>query len=355
MAYTTIDNPELYFQAKAWTGTGSEIAITFDGSENMQPDWVWLKKRSASGIHVSHDSVRGATKRLIPNSSDAETTQAQYVKSFDSNGITFGTDTDINASSATAILWGWKAGNSSGSSNSNGSITSTVSASTDAGFSVVSWTGSGSAATIGHGLSATPKYIIVKNRTDSVNWFLYNHSIITAGASNKSFMTLNETDALGTNGSATTFTSVSSTTFGVGTDNIINGSSDNMIAYVFAEKKGYSKFGKYEGNGNSDGPCIHLGFKPAWLMIKQTSGAGNDWLLYDNKRDTFNVASTILVANGNGAEATGQSFNFIDLLSNGFKLKGSDARNNGSGATYIYMAFAESPQVNSSGVPNNAR
>ena len=347
MAYTTIDDPTIYFNTKLYTGNGSTQSITGVG---FQPDWVWIKNRGAVTNHEVADSVRGANKLLKPNDTDAEQSNSNKITSFDSDGFGVGNDANVNQNSTAIVSWNWKAGGA-GSSNSNGSIASTVSANTTAGFSIVSWTGSGSSATIGHGLGATPKYIIVKNRTDSVNWFLYNHSIITAGASNKSFMTLNETDALGTNGSATTFTSVSSTTFGVGTDNIINGSSDNMIAYVFAEKKGYSKFGSYTGNGNADGTFVYTGFKPAWVMFKRTSGTTN-WQILDNKRSTFNPVNKHLRANTSIAEFTNYP---VDFLSNGFKFRNTDGDNNTSGETYIYMAFAESPFVNSNGVPNNAR
>ena len=346
MAYTTIDNPELYFQAKAWTGTGNEIAITFDGSENMQPDWVWLKKRSASGIHVAHDSVRGATKRLIPNNNDAETTQAQYVKSFDSNGITFGTDSDINASGATAILWGWKAGGSA-SSNSNGTITSSVSVSTDAGFSIVTYTGNGTAgATIGHGLGSVPKWIIVKVRNTTNEWVVYHTSL---GATK--FIEMNSSGASQTNSTRFNDTEPTSSVFSVGTAAGLNTNNDTHVAYCFAEKKGYSKFGSYTGNGNADGTFVYTGFKPAWVLVKNTSGSGDNWILVDNKRLGYNPDNRLLFPNATNAEYTD---NNLDLLSNGFKARVSYDPN-GSGNTMIYMAFAESPFVNSNGVPNNAR
>jgi len=348
MAYTTINNPELYFQTKAWTGTGNEIAVTFDGSQNMQPDWVWLKKRSAAGIHVAHDSVRGATKRLVPNSTDGETTQAQYVKSFDSNGITFGTDTDINANGATAILWGWKAGNSSGSSNTDGSITSTVSVNTTAGFSICKWAGSGANATIGHGLGAVPKLIITKSMAGSTSWCVYHASL---GNTKTIFL---ESDGSGnTHIAYYNNTSPTSSVFTVGTDSGVNHSGNNMIAYCFAEKTGYSKFGQYTGNENVNGTFVFCGFKPAWVMIKRTNSA-NHWTMYDNKRLGYNNDNKVLYANETAAEEELE----IDLLSNGFKCKNTDNKVNGSGNPYIFMAFAEEPlvaNVGSSGVPATAR
>ena len=349
MAYTTIDKPTDYFETKLWSGNATDDRAI--SGLDFAPNWVWIKNRTDSNSHAIFDTVRGATKYIESDTTDAEATGATFLKSFTSDGFTLGTAGRVNANSQNYVSWNWVAGGSA-SSNENGSITSTVSANTTSGFSVVSWTGSGSSATIGHGLGATPKCIIVKNRTDAVNWFLYNSSVITAGASNKSFMTLNTTDALGTNGSATTFTSVSSTTFGVGTDNIINGSSDNMIAYVFAEKKGYSKFGSYTGNGNADGTFVYTGFKPAFFMIKNTA-SGNNWHMMDHKRDSDNVVEQLLKANANDAENT--TSGKMDFLSNGVKIRSTSTGANGSGATFIYMAFAENPFVSSSGIPTTAR
>ena len=242
MAYTTIDKPTDYFNTVLYTGNDTtDTAITGIG---FQPDWVWVKRRSSTQFHGLVDSVRGATKQLATNSTSGEDTNTESLKSFDSDGFTVGTSPRFNASSETYVAWNWLAGGTA-SSNTDGSTASSVSVNTTAGFSIVAYTGAG-ATTYGHGLGATPNVIIIKKRTSDSgnnNWFVYHDAVITAGASNKSFMTLNETDALGTNGTATTFTSVSSTTFGVGTDDIISESSHDFIAYCFAEKKGYSKFG----------------------------------------------------------------------------------------------------------------
>jgi len=347
MAYTTVDNPELFFQAKSWTGTGNEIAITFDGSENMQPDWVWLKRTNASAIHVAHDSVRGATKRLIPNATDAETTQAQYVKSFDSNGITFGTDTDVNTNGAPAILWGWKASGST-ASNSNGSITSTVSANTTAGFSIVTWTAGSGVGSIGHGLGVAPSIIIVKGRSAAIGW-------VTGFKSNgwNNYLTLSGTN--GNNDDQRMFSpsgqSDPTSTVWYQDHAALGSSGDTMVGYVFSNVKGYSKFGTYKGNGSSDGPAIFLGFKPAVLLYKNTSQS-DEWFIHDNKRQGFNDDNEYLFPSSTQAEGTA---NRIRFTSNGFKALDSDKGVNASGDVYVYMAFAESPQVNSNGVPNNAR
>ena len=354
MAYSTISKPSLHFNTKLSTGTGNSQAITGLG---FKPDLIWGKRRDNSGHHSWFDVVRGITKGIESSSSSAEFTSTDYYSSFDSDGFTIaaGSGGAGNGSGQTAVQWCWKAGGSQGSSNTDGSINTTyTSVNTTAGFSIVKWTGTGSAGTLGHGLTTTPKMIIVKNLSDSVNWMVYHHSVITAGASNKSFMTLNTTDVLGTNGSATTFTSVSDTTFGVGTDNIVNGSSDNMIAYCFAEKKGFSKFGSYTGNGNNDGTFVYTGFKPKFLMIKNYTTGAYSWTINDDVRTPHNVMDKWLYPNSNTGEATSSSYN-MDLLSNGFKSRNTGSNTNDNNNGYIYMAFAESPFVSSTGTPTTAR
>ena len=349
MAYTTIDKPSDYFEAKLWSGNATDDRAI--SGLDFAPNWVWIKNRTDSNSHAIFDTVRGATKYIESDTTDAEATGATFLKSFTSDGFTLGTAGRVNANSQNYVAWNWLAGGSA-SSNTDGSITSTVSANTTSGFSIVSWTGSGSSATIGHGLGSTPKFIIVKNRTDSVNWFVYHNSVITASATNKSFMTLNTTDALGTNGSATTFTSVSDTTFGVGTDNIINGSSDNMIAYVFADTGNkFFKAGSYVGNGSNSGTYIHTGFSPSFVIMKRTDSSGA-WYTLDNKRPEYNPKDKYLSPNSSNAEAT---FVFWDFLSSGFKIRNTGLENNASGGSYIYMAFAESPFVTSTGIPTTAR
>jgi hypothetical protein len=354
MAYTSINKPSDYFNVVTWTGTSdSTTAVTGVGH---QPDWVWIKNRGVADDHMVYDAIRGGTKRIFTNSNGAEGTESQGIQSFDSDGFTTGTHRATGGDSGnTMVSWNWKGANGT-ASNGDGSTTSTVSANTTAGFSIVSYTGAG-ATTYGHGLGATPNVIIIKKRTSDTgnnNWFVYHDKVITASATNKSFMTLNTTDTLGTNGSATTFTSVSSTTFGVGTDDIISESSHTFIAYCFAEKKGYSKFGSYTGNLNADGKFVYTGFSPAWIMIKRTDGGTNDWILYDTKR-CINGVENALEPNNSNTESTviAKTDYNIDLLSNGFKPRSdSDQINNGS---YIYMAFAEHPFVSSTGTPTTAR
>ena len=345
MAYTNIDNPELFLQTKLYAGNSTARSITFDGSENMQPDWVWIKERDDAINHYCYDSVRGVDKRLQQNISNAEdTTDTTWFRSFDTNGFTIGTEDNINDTGDNYVAWCWKAGGSA-SSNSDGSISSSVSANTTAGFSIVSWSGSGANATIGHGLGAEPKIIFLKIRTGTNNWQVYSKSI---GSGNALF--LNTTDASGSN-TGWQSTDATSSVFYVSGGTAVNGSGQDLIAYCFAEKKGYSKIGSYIANGNADGAFVYTGFRPSFILIKGTA-ATRSWNITDNKRLSFNNGNKVLFPDSSAAEYSGYD---MDLLSNGFKIRGTESSINYSGDTYVYVAFAESPFVNSNGIPNNAR
>tara|TARA_Y100001970_G_C14174069_1_gene825907 strand:- start:588 stop:1586 length:999 start_codon:yes stop_codon:yes gene_type:complete len=332
MAYTTIDNPELYFQVKTYSGNGSAgHAITLDGSENMQPDLVWQKRRNNTNYHVLYDSVRGATKYVYSNTHSAENTNANGLTSFNSNGFTLGNDGDANHSSGTHVAWCWKE-------------------SATAGFDIVSYTGNGSNRTISHSLSAVPKFIAVKNRTSARTWINGHASI---GWEKNLYFDMNSAE----NDSADMWndTAPTSSVFTVGTSVGVNENTDNIIAYLWSEKQGYSKFGSYSGNANNDGAFIYLGFKPAFFMVKNTA-ASEHWRIYDNKRDTFNHMFRCLFPNEDSAESTvDNGSEEIDFLANGIKIRSSAQQLNGSGQKLIYMAFAEAPFVNSNGVPCNAR
>jgi hypothetical protein len=352
MSYTNgLDKPDDYFNTKLWTGNATDnTSIT---GINFQPDLVWGKWRGGNGDHYWYDSVRGATKDLRSNSTNAENTDANSLKSFDSDGFTLGTSDKLNGSTRTMVAWNWLAGGTA-SSNTDGSITSTVSANTTAGFSIVSYTGTGSAATIGHGLGVAPSLIIIKNRDEIQAWIVG----ITSSVFNWStdYLRLNLTSEKRTDGGGTIFSSApTSSLINVGSNTATNGSGDNMIAYCFAEKKGYSKFGSYTGNGSSDGSYIHLGFKASYFLLKSSSNA-ESWHIYDNQRaNAYNPHETYApTANASSAEATASSYG-IDFVSNGVKLRGSGSGINGSGYTYIYMAFAESPFTTSTGIPTTAR
>ena len=328
-----IDKPSDYFNTKLYSGNSTDdTSITGVG---FQPDWLWIKERTNTSGHQLQDVVRGATKQLFSHDTQAEATNTTKVKSFDSDGFTLGTSGSVNVSGDTYVAWNWKAGGSA-SSNSNGSITSSVSANTDAGFSIVSWSGSGGNATVGHGLGAVPKMIIIKSRnTGGTDWTTYHVSL-----GNTKYVLLNSTNAENTYNHFQN-TTPDSSKFYITSDGTVNGSGRTYIAYCFAEKQGYSKFGSYIGNGNADGPFVYTGFKPAFVMVKLSSGA-DDWQVLDNKRSPINIVGGYLRPNSSGATV---SNDVIDFLSNGFKLRTSAGSWNPNGGTFIYMAFAENPFV----------
>jgi len=343
MSYTNgLDKPTDYFNTKLYTGDGTDgRGITGVG---FQPDWVWIKQRNGTFYHRVFDVIRGVEKELYPNDTGAEVTDNRTLQSFDTDGFTLGTFSGTNGSGNTFASWNWLAGGTA-SSNTDGSITSNVSANTTSGFSIVTWTGSGANATIGHGID-TPKMIIVKCRSTDYHWPVYHHK-----NGNGNVQYLNLTNASASGSGFWNSTTPTSSVFSVGTDNAVNQSGETYIAYCFQEKKGFSKFGSYTGNGNADGTFIYTGFKPAFVIIKGSSGITN-WTMYDNKRDPFNTTTQNLRPNTSGAETTDHD---IDMLSNGFKHRGSGSGGNGSGISYIYMAFAENPFVTSSGIPTCAR
>jgi hypothetical protein len=344
MPYSNIDKPSKYFNTKLYTGNGSTQSITGVG---FSPDWVWTKNRSTADSHELYDIVRGATKRLISHSTAAENTET-YFSSFDSDGFTLSGNGNSNGNGNNIVAWCWDA-NGAGVSNTQGSITSTVSANTTSGFSIVSWVATGTVGTIGHGLGVAPKMIIGKNRTSAYHWQIGHSSIgwtnqlrFNTGASFASTQWNN--------------TAPTSSVFSVPADYDINkDAGNNSIAYCFAEVKGFSKFGSYTGNGSDDGTFVYTGFKPAFILIKRTDSTGY-WYLWDSVRKTFNYNGTVLFPNDSSAESSYVPSNpVVDFLSNGFKLRGSYPEVNASGGTFIYMAFAENPFVSSKGIPTIAK
>jgi hypothetical protein len=350
MAYTTINKSTDYFNTKLYTGTTNAQSITGVG---FQPDMTWIKVRSASAYHVIQDAVRGATGTdtysLITNAEAGDNTDA--ITSFDSDGFSLGTDANdrSNYSGQTHVAWNWKA-NGQGSSNTAGSINTTyTSVNTTAGFSISKYTGNGTGgATIGHGLGSVPHMYIVK-RLDagSSNWHVYHQGI---GATKG--IRLNLTNAENTT-DIWQDTAPTSSVFSLGSSVDVNASGGTYIAYCFAEKTGYSKFGSYTGNGNADGTFVYTGFKPNWVMIKETSGVGG-WRIFDNKRPGYNEPYALLADNSDAETETGASRNKIDQLSNGFKLRFQYNDTNGAGGSYIYMAFGQS-LVGSNNIPCTAR
>ena len=337
--------PNDYFNTKLYTGTGSSNAITGVG---FQPDLLWIKSRSNTYSHSWTDAVRGKDNKIASNNSNAQYTDAGQLTSFDSDGFTLSTDAGVNNNGSTFVSWNWKA-NGAGSSNTDGTINSTVSVDTTSGFSIVSYTGNGTlGATVGHGLGQTPGLFITKRTSGTSSWGMYHQSTGAGG-----FMEMNGVSALQSNTAYFNNTAPTSSVFSIGTDSINNTSGSTYIAYCFAEKQGYSKFGSYEGNGNTDGSFVYTGFKPAFVMMKGIDSGGSDnWNTCDNKRVGYNAANWRLYPNANAGE---NSTSLVDLLSNGFKLKVSSTDVNASAKTYIYMAFAEEPLVSSNGVPATAR
>tara|TARA_R100000231_G_scaffold75979_1_gene59148 strand:- start:806 stop:2203 length:1398 start_codon:yes stop_codon:yes gene_type:complete len=465
MSYTTIDDPTIYFNTKLYSGNGGTQSITGVG---FQPDWVWLKDRTAANSNKLYDGVRGATKYLISDDNSAEATQSNGLTSFDSDGFTLGSYGGTNNSSNNYVSWNWLAGGTApaitysvkvvsdsgnkyrfddfgtsavtldlqeggtytfdqsdssnsghplrfsttsngthgggseyttgvttngtpgssgaytritvaasaptlyyyctqhsgmggqantnstfGSSNFGGSIQTNVSANTTTGFSIVSYTGTGSNATIGHGLGAIPKMYIARNITDAEQWTTY-HVGLDASAPEDYHVRLNTTDARVDEAAVWNDTAPTSSVFSVGDSGAPNGSGDSHIAYCFAEVKGFSKLGSYIGNGNGEGTFVYTGFKPAWIMIKRSSHSGTSWEIRDNKRQPFPDGNAKrLFADDSSAESSNNEA--VEKLSNGFKIRSTGGGHNTSGNTYIYMAFAESPFVNSNGIPTNAR
>ena len=457
MAYSTINDPSAYFQTAIYTGTGGSRSVTNDGNSDLQPDWLWVKRRSATNSHHLVNSSMGLSGDVALASDLTNAQFATPVSAFNSDGFSFNAgDASVNANSSTYVAWNWKAGGSApaityvvkvvsdsgnkyrfddfgtsavtldlqeggtytfdqsdssnaghplrfsttsdghhnggseyttgvttngtpgqagaytritvaasaptlyyhchvhsgmggqantnstfGSSNFSGSIQSTVSANTTAGFSIVSYTGTGANTTIGHGLGAAPRWYIIKNRNRSSNWQVYHED-----NGNTHYIKLNGDGAKIDNNEIFNDTSPTSSVFSVGIDQSVNYNGENHIAYVFAEKQGYSKFGSYTGNANADGAFVYTGFSPAFVIIKRTD-AVSGWWMADNKRETFNPFDYGILANDSGAELT--SSKPIDFLSNGFKSRANTGYHNAAG-TYIYMAFAEHPFVASNNI-----
>jgi len=352
MAYTTIDDPAQFFNVKIYAPDGSSsFAVTGVG---FQPDWVWLKSRSYAEDHQLNDSVRGATKGLQANLTNAEATQSNGLTSFDSDGFTVGNLSDYNYNGDSIVSWNWKAGTSftnDASATSIGSIDSSGSVNETAGFSICTYTGVSSAGTIKHGLSTVPSMIIWKNRSASNGWIVYHHG--NTSAPETDYLELHSTNSTTDLNTIMNDTAPTSSVFSIGTEGAVGGSNtNNFVSYIFSERKGYSKFGKYRGNGDANGPFVYLGFRPIWCMFRNT--AGDKWSIYDAKRSPFNVVDDNIRANQSNAEVD-QANKEVDFLSNGIKIRTSSGEWNGDGNDIIFFAFAESPFVNSKGTPTNAR
>jgi len=328
-----------HFNTVLYTGTGSTQSITGVG---FQPDWVWTKQRNGTEVNALYDSSRTPPKVLYTSETNSEESNSGYLNQIDSDGFTVGSADLSNINSGTFVAWNWKANGGTTSSDSNGSITSTVQANTTAGFSIVLYTGTGANATVGHGLGAAPRWIIMKRRDADQNWVVYHEEV-----GNDRELILNTYDApTGSNSVYFNNTSPTSTVFSLGSDNYANASSGTYVAYCFAEVEGYSKFGIYTANNSaSDNAFVYTGFRPAFILVKGIqSGINQEWVIMDNKKSSSGGGNPIdsgSYPNYNFAEFTNS--NHTDFLSNGFKVRATSGVGYYSGQDYIYAAFAEAP------------
>ena len=350
MAYTTIDDPSVYFQTALYTGNESGQSITNDGNSDLQPDLVWIKNRGDAHGHQWQDSTRGVGKALESNNTDAEATGTvpDNFTAFGSDGFTLGAGHQkYNDQDDTYVAWQWKANGGTTTTNDAsatgvGDIDSVYQANTTAGFSIVTYTHTGNDDRVAHGLGATPKVVIIKERGGAGSWYY----VTTQVDGSLEYLLLEAQNAIASLG----YSVHTSTTF----PSLQFDNTDTAVAYCFTEIQGYSKFGSYTGNGNADGPFIYTGFKPAWFLVKSTNQSNQQWYVFDNKRDTINPVTRQLQPNLNDAE-NNVTNSPLDFLSNGIKIRNTSGHDNTNNGGYIYMAFAEHPFVSSEGVPVTAR
>lgn len=350
----TIDDGSEYFQTALWSGTGGALTVTNDGNSDLKPDFLWVKNRNNAGGHRLHDSNRPLDNTLKSHTTDAEGTETGLNMTFETDGFSLNKNAgDWNFSGRTYVGWQWKANGGTTSSNTDGSITSTVQANTTAGFSIITYTGSGvNGATVGHGLGKVPDIVLTKNRSHaSYHWLMYHSANTSAPETDTLF--LNLTNATSDSEFWWNDTAPTSSVFSLSLNGGNNDNGNTYVAYCFNNVEGYSKFGSYTGNGSSDGTFVYTGFRPAWILFKKSSDTGR-WLIYDTKRDTYNYVHHRLVAEASDSENTG-SGDDIDIYSNGWKLRNPYSQTNASGAKFIYLAFAENPFVTSGAVPVTAR
>ena len=367
MAYTNIDDPSAYFQTATYTGGGGGSSVTNDGNSNLKPDLVWFATREGNNKPLI-DSSRGGNRFIYSDLTQGAdvNTDGVGIATFDTDGFTFGSTTHIyfNNTSKTYVAWQWKAnGGTTTSVSASGTGSGCVNASTHqtdttAGFSIITYTGrddqlnNGQHSLLKHGLGVVPTFIILKRRDATADWYVMGKKVTSASAySNNEYLSLNDTDGINGN-SYTGSVAPTSTDIYLGNE-LVNVASATYVMYAFAEKQGYSKFGSYVGNGNANGPFVYTGFKPAFLLVKAATTAGQNWLVQDSKRPAYNPTSGRLFANTSGAENTDTEL--PDFLSNGFKVRSTSYGTNKSGETYIYMAFAENPFTTSTGIPTTAR
>ena len=351
--YTTIDDPSAYFGSVTYTGNGGALAVTFGGNSNLQADLLWHKKRGSSEAHAAHNSTLGHDRFQVVNENYVEqhqpttgNTDADDIASYDSDGFTFdGGGGAYNQSSNTYVAWGWKANGGSTSANSTGNSTedAIIQTNTTSNFSIIKWLNTSSdslGTTVAHGLGVKPGFAMIKDRESTAGWYTF----FPASQGHNQSSAINGTAAFGT---VSGFANFNTSTFTQG-----NGTDNEFIMYMWANVQGYSKFGNYTGNGNADGPFIYLGFKPAWILVKETDNT-NEWRMYDNKRGPYNPNAALLYAND--AQAESSTGHPLDFLANGWKIRGTTTDHNRVSSNYVYAAFAENPFVTSTGIPCTAR
>tara|TARA_Y100000114_G_scaffold108532_1_gene101919 strand:+ start:474 stop:1505 length:1032 start_codon:yes stop_codon:yes gene_type:complete len=342
MAYSI--NPKSYFNTKLYTGNESAgHSITGVG---FQPDFIWFKNRGTTDSHAVYDAVRGVTKEWNPDTGDGETTQSTGLTSFDSDGFTTGARTLLNSNNQPLVSWHWKM-NGAGSSNSDGSITSTVSVNSTAKMSIVRYTGTGASATVGHGLGVKPDYIIVKCMDSGENGMVWSNSM---GASQ--FLRLSTSASLGTDTGVWDNTAPTSTVFYVKDENVTNKSGAVHIAYCFSNVDGFCRAGEYQGNGNTDGSFIYTGFRPSFILTKLANTGSEDWKLHDDRRPGRNETNDFVQPSNNNAEL--DTSNQLDILSHGFKWRSANTATNSSSNTIIFLAFAREAFVGTNNTPSLA-
>ena len=349
MAYTTINKSTDYFNTKLWTGNSGTQSLTGVG---FQPDWIWIKVRADNNntgetASVITDAVRGNTKFLQASSTGAEQTASNTVTSFDSDGFSVGNQAKVNSNSNTYVSWNWKAGGA-GSANSAGTINSTVSANTTSGFSIVTYTGNGSSgATIGHGLGEAPEVVLVKKTSGADAWSMLHPNVQAT-----KYMRL-DSDTGEVNDNVFNNTRAGNDVFTVDSDGQVNGNGLSFVAYCFKKKKGFFTTYEYIGNGSADGPFLYTGFKPAFVIIKRKT-ATNNWFMFDNKTSPRNPTNAYLRADTTG---TAGSYDWLDLVSNGIKIRNTSDGANDNNQTYLVFAWAEEPLVANVGqsIPATAR
>jgi len=351
MAYTTINKSTDYFNTKLYTGNGGTQSITGVGH---QPDFTWIKQRDNGAYsHMAFDAVRGVGKSIIPDTNATEGNQTNGITAFGTDGFSIGDFSAGNYSGRNYVAWNWKAGTAvSGNTGGSGSYkTYTGSVNTTSGFSIIKYTGNGTLGhTIPHHLGVAPSMMIIKiTAGDTSDWYVYHKSLGNTG-----ILFLSAANAASNSNAYWNSTTPTSSSFTVGDQTGNNSNNNTFISYNFAEVPGFSKFGKYTGNGNADGPFVYTGFKPAFVLIKNSSQNNGWWQMTDNARNPFNVVDKAIFSNVADSEYNSANY-ATDFVSNGFKLRNSTAGSNVNGDVYIYMAFAEAPLVGTNGVTAKAR